>query len=528
MRVLIKNIMKRLFLLLALAGFVAGCSKSDDGGSGSDDIILSEQEMKINTDGGSTVVRFTTNYSWSAEVVFDDDADEKWLTVSPTSGDAGLVRMRVTLSPNTGKEARSARIVITSDNEHQSIEITQAGTDTPTDGGYEDISGGDPGDDDGDDDDNSYAGDLSGDMPDNEIWYLSTNGEKAVCNYDCFGVQILSETYSGGKGVIKLSGPAKIIDRCAFESNLRSIRIPESVTKIGESAFFNCLNLKEITIPNSVTYMGKGAFSTCYALTKVKISENITTIDESVFYGCENLKEITIPGSVTSIGNSAFSYCISLESITIPQSVGHLGSNAFYACTNLKSITLSESLTTIEISMFSGCTGLTSIKIPSSVKSIGSSAFSDCTSLKNVVIPEGVETIGRDAFEGCTGLTSVKIPSSVESIEYSTFFRCTSLSDVVISEGVETIGGNAFKGCTGLTSINIPSSIKLIDYSAFSDCTNLNTVYVRNTTPPSLYRDTFSNTASTLSIYVPRASVDAYKNASGWSNYKDRIFSYDF
>ena len=269
--------MKRLLLLLAIvAGFMAGCSKSDNGG-GSDNIILDESDIKITLDGGRKLVRFTAEDSWSAEVIFDGGSDDEWLTISPTSGEAGLVKMKVTLAPNAGKDARSARIEITSNGMRQSIEIKQAGTETPTDGEYEDVSDGDFGDDDDDDDsdDDSYNGDLSGNMPDNEIWYLSTNGEKAVCNYDGFGVQILSETYKNGKGVIKFSGTVKVIEVLAFEENLRSVRIPESVTKIGKVAFANCLNLKEITIPNSVTSIGDAAFQSCLALTKVKMSENI-------------------------------------------------------------------------------------------------------------------------------------------------------------------------------------------------------------------------------------------------------------
>ena len=132
-----------------------------------------------------------------------------------------MVKMKVTLAPNAGKDARSARIEITSNGMRQSIEIKQAGTETPTDGEYEDVSDGDFGDEDDDSGDDSYNGDLSGNMPDNEIWYLSTNGEKAVCNYDGFGVQILSETYKNGKGVIKFSGTVKVIEVLAFEENLR-------------------------------------------------------------------------------------------------------------------------------------------------------------------------------------------------------------------------------------------------------------------------------------------------------------------
>ena len=500
--------MKRLLLLLAIvAGFMAGCSKSDNGG-GSDNIILDESDIKITLDGGRKLVRFAAEDSWSAEVIFDGGSDDEWLTISPTSGEAGLVKMKVTLAPNAGKDARSARIKITSNGMRQSIEIKQAGTETPTDGEYEDVSDGDFGDDDDDDDsdDNSYTGDLTGDMPDNEIWYLSTNGYKAVCNYDGFGVQILSETYKNGKGVIKFSGTVKVIEVLAFEENLRSVRIPESVTKIGNNAFSNCLNLKEITIPNSVTSIGDGAFQGCLALTKVKMSENITYIGSSAFSGCEDLKELNIPKSMKYIGNLAFSSCTSLTDIIIPEGVESLGVLAFRDCINLISATIPGSVTTME-----------------------SSIFSNCSSLRNVTLTDGLTIISLSMFDNCTSLTNITIPRSVKSIGNSAFKGCTNLSNVVISEGVESIESSAFYGCTGLTSITIPASVTKLGYEAFKGCTGLKEIYCKSTTPPSLGSSSlFENTAETLKIYVPRASVDAYKTDSDWKKYKDRIVGYDF
>ncbi|MCX4359505.1 MAG: leucine-rich repeat protein [Rikenellaceae bacterium] len=454
--------MKRLLLLLAIvAGFMAGCSKSDNGG-GSDNIILDESDIKITLDGGRKLVRFTAEDSWSAEVIFDGGSDDEWLTISPTSGEAGLVKMKVTLAPNAGKDARSARIEITSNGMRQSIEIKQAGTETPTDGEYEDVSDGDFGDDDDDDDsdDDSYNGDLSGNMPDNEIWYLSTNGEKAVCNYDGFGVQILSETYKNGKGVIKFSGTVKVIEVLAFEENLRSVRIPESVTKIGKVAFANCLNLKEITIPNSVTSIGDAAFQSCLALTKVKMSENITYIGSSAFSSCEDLKELNIPRRV---------------------------------------------------------------------KYIGTYAFNGCTSLTDIVIPEGVESLGIFALGDCINLVSATIPRSVTTMEAGTFKNCSNLRNVTLTDGLTVIGQSMFDGCTGLESITIPASVTKLGYEAFKGCTGLKDIYCKSTTPPSLGSSSlFENTAETLKIYVPRASVDAYKTDSDWKKYKDSIFGYDF
>ena len=95
-----------------------------------------------------------------------------------------------------------------------------------------------------------------------------------------------------------------------------SITIPNSVTSIGDYAFFYCSSLTSITIPNSVTSIGICAFSACYNLTSITIPNGVTSIGEWAFYGCSSLTSITIGNSVTSIGDYAFSWCPYLTSIT--------------------------------------------------------------------------------------------------------------------------------------------------------------------------------------------------------------------
>ncbi len=84
--------------------------------------------------------------------------------------------------------------------------------------------------------------------------------------------------------------------------------IPDSVTSIGDNAFYCCDKLTSITIPNSVTSIG-----------------------ESAFRDCSKLTSITIPNSVTSIGNDAFIFCRALTSVTIENEKGKvaIGNYAF-------------------------------------------------------------------------------------------------------------------------------------------------------------------------------------------------------
>ena len=298
------------------------------------------------------------------------------------------------------------------------------------------------------------------------------------------------------------------IDNC---SNLTSIIIPDSVTRIGDYAFEDCTSLTSITIPDSVTSIGDNAFHKCTSLTSVTIPESVTSIGSSAFEYCTSLTDVTIPNSVTSIGGSAFSGCTGLTSITIPESVTSIGNYAFDGCTSLTSITIPESVTSIGNWAFSDCTSLTSITIPDSVTSIGGSAFSGCTGLTSITIPESVTSIGNYAFDGCTSLTSITIPSSVISIGERTFSDCTSLTSITIPDSVTSIGGGAFSDCTSLTSITIPDSVTSIGSNAFHKCTSLTSITIPNSVI-SIGDSAFRECTSLTSIMIPDSvtSIGSY------------------
>ena len=174
---------------------------------------------------------------------------------------------------------------------------------------------------------------------------------------------------------------------------IESYIIPDSVTKIGDYAFFRCSSLSDIVIPDSVTDIGKCAFESCSYLSSVVIPDSVTDIGDYAFAGCNSLSNIVIPDSVTDIGQGAFSDCSSLSDIVIPDSVTDIGECAF-----------------------SDCSSLSKIVIPNSVTDIGDFAFSYCSSLNNIVIPNSVTNIGKGAFSGCISLTYIVIPDSVTDI----------------------------------------------------------------------------------------------------------------
>ncbi len=220
--------------------------------------------------------------------------------------------------------------------------------------------------------------------------------------------------------------------------------------------------------------------------------KNVTIIANEAFRN-RSLKSIVLPNNLTKIGNYAFADN-QLTSVTIPNSVTSIGQSAFES------------------------NQLTSVTIPNRVTSIGQSAF-ESNQLISVTIPNRVTSIGQSAFSS-NKLTSVTIPNSVTSIGQSAFYF-NQLTSVTIPNSVTSIGQIAFSS-NKLTSVTIPNSVTSIGEYAFAN-NKLTSVTIHAVNPPTADRGIFGYNSS-LKIYVPVQSVNAYKTAEGWSEYADKIF----
>ena len=575
--------MKRLFTLLLISFAALSCEMTDENIDDQLDkrdwVVFAEgTELTANVPSKQTVL----NYKFESTLDWEVKTEAEWLEIDPMSGRAGKdIKIQIKVLHNKDKEGRTGYADLTlSNDESYRITINQEGE--------------------GDENE-----DIVVDIPNNQIWYTSVDGviiepySGVDNNYadalTTFGVNIVSNTYVDGKGVIEFDGDVTVIGQLAFYycNSLTSVTIPDSVTTIGLGAFYFCDSLTSATIPDSVTSIGDNVFSCCISLTSVTIPNSVPSIGYGAFWGCETLTSITIPDSVTTISEEAFANCTSLTSVTIGDSITMIGDAVFGYCSSLQEFkgefasedgrcliidgvlnsfapaglteyTIPDSVTTIGLGAFASCTSLTSVTIPDSVTTIVEYAFTNCSSLQEFkgkfasedgrclivdgvlnsfalgcgateyTIPNSVTTIEDYAFWGCETLTSITIPDSVTAIGESAFFDCDSLTSVNIPDSVTAIGESAFLGCNRLTSVTIGNNVTSIGEFAFDSCSRLTSVYCKAITPPALalnyYGDceAFDNNASDRKIYVPMESVEAYKSASGWSDYADDIVGYEF
>ena len=195
-------------------------------------------------------------------------------------------------------------------------------------------------------------------------------------------------------------------------SNVESITVPSTLTEIGDRAISNT-KITEFIIPDSVTKIGDAAFYYNENLESIKISENVTELGDYLFEG-SGIKNLILEPEFDYDYNF-FEDCNHLENVEIKK--GTIGYGAFsYSAGTLKSIVLGDGVTSIGDEAFANCVNLKEADIPASVEEIGRSAFKGCLSLERVRFQEGLLKIGSYAFANCTSLKEAEIPLSVTGI----------------------------------------------------------------------------------------------------------------
>lgn len=380
-----------------------------------------------------------------------------------------------------------------------------------------------------------YCSGLSEVFIPKEVNFIGDSCFNSCVKLEKITVDTANGSYSNDNYGVLFDKNKSTLIRCPENNQLTRYIIPNTVTNIGDFAFYGCNKLSDIDIPNSVKTIGSFAFEHCEQLTEIVIPSGVETIGSRAFGGCKQVYEVFISDTVTTIDASSFSQCFSLNKIivdennktyssdsygvlfddeslikypvgndrmtyTIPDGVKSIGIDAFYGCKNLSTLFIPEGLLMIGNSAFMNCSKLNDVNIPDSVISIGGGAFestaliSDYSRRENGVlylgshlisgvgcgekeytVKNGTKTISSGAFAG-SSIVSITIPDTVKHIGSGAFDSCYDLSNVKLPDGLKTIGVGLFRECISLISITIPESVEIIEEQSFMGCSSLDNV----------------------------------------------------
>ena len=348
------------------------------------------------------------------------------------------------------------------------------------------------------------SGDCGTTESDHVTWSFNSNtGVLTISGKGAMG----DYTFTNNSGEMHTTAPWK-----AYDSDIKSVIIEPGVTKIGSHAFFMCNNLESVSIPEGVTTIEDRAFWQT-SLKNITIPASVTQIGskiKEVFYQCYDLENITVADGntayrsvdgvlytadgttliqypqnkadtsykmideATKIDFLAFNYTQNLQTIDF-NNVTEFANKAVYGNQALQEIVL-KNAASLGDQAFSGNREVTSVLLEKAPTTVGKSVFSSCTNLTSVTLPDEMQELSAGMFAFCTALKTLKFPAQLESIGDSCFDQAGLAGDLVIPKSVKKIGFVAFRNCHGLTSITVegnPTFSKGDKTYAFQYCNNL-------------------------------------------------------
>lgn len=407
----------------------------------------------------------------------------------------------------------------------------------------------------------------------NEIWYTTTDGKKLDLSADRFGATITSHEKRDDMWVVTFGSDLAILGKensynGAFESKstLKSVVLPDGITKLGIYSFYRCTSLESVVLPANLENIGSQSFVST-KLTTINIPASVTEISYKAFTGAPLTTVNVFAATPPSLYDknelpTGVTVYVPEESVktyeqhavwgyflikALPDELlnggGSEGSNPGgsepdngdggsddgeqgggddneggeptpedpvvppVASTNeLRYTTTNGSAISLRTS-----------HLNASVASHIKQGNEWVVTFNGTLTALGVSGSSTGAFENCYTLTSITIPDSVTSMYDYAFYDCQNLQRVTLSSNLQYIGEMAFYNCKSLTEVSIPQSVITIDGAAFYDCSNLSTVTCYATTPPALGDDVVF--PKSVTIRVPDSAIAAYLQHSLWKAY---------
>jgi|GEM_PF-3322309 len=290
-----------------------------------------------------------------------------------------------------------------------------------------------------------------------------------------------------------------------------SVVLPEGVTSIDNSAFYNCTGIMRVTLPSTIYSIGQEAFYGCTGLTDVIFLTNengesalaelgngcfrgcsklvslrfpatsqLDTIPEYAFYGDTALIDFYLPATVSRVEQYSLYNCRGVVLRTLPENIKYVGNRAFYYV-GLGSATITGDME-LEQYAFAYADQMTSVVIKKDVQSLPNACFYYCTALESVEFEmdendqSDLTSVGYEVFYHTDALTSVKLPGSIVYVvgtaattagSSAGMFYYSGVEEVIYGEGTNLIPAYSFEYTSNLSRVYLPDSVELIGPYAF-------------------------------------------------------------
>ena len=342
--------------------------------------------------------------------------------------------------------------------------------------------------------------------------------EQKIYNY-IFSKENRTEQVPAGFGYKRYDCYRNNLARAFFKNgSLVTVKLPESMTEVGEDIFADCKTLRGVKLPEGVAHIEGAAFQGCNILEKLNFPAKLTSVGDNAFRSCLSLELDNLPNSLLYVGREAFcdvplkalkldrkvemgagafsntpiteiematpcdsilgetfSNCPNLTKITIGEGLKYIGYNAF-SNSPIKEANLPSTLRDISSYAFLGyssyCPFINDIQPENHIRYIGKVAY-QCVDrdLEEYTIKDGTVTLADELFESSQG-NAFHIPASVEQIG-NRAFAYTQIKALPEMLGLKRIGGEAFYGCKNLKKLTIPETVEYIGGGAFYGCSNI-------------------------------------------------------
>lgn len=317
----------------------------------------------------------------------------------------------------------------------------------------------------------------------------------------------------------------EIYNKAFQKSQITSVTMPNTLTKVGNNAFEGCTNLASISFSTALTSIGSSAFKGCTALTGISLPATLITINMYSFDGCTGLTSVIIPDKVTSISGNPFQNCSNLRSFTLGAKISSFTATNVLKNSPVEEVNVSEANTKLSSAdgvlydkkqttvqfypwnkpgdsytlpstcitikgAFADVLYLKTLIAPS-ITTVPNFSFSNCALLERVEFGAALSTFGYRCFEKCANMQTVVIAPENTNVKYSngvvlsaddqtlfTSFAFASLTSYTAPEALRTIAPSAFYGNEKLKEVKLSSILDSIGEKAFYGCTGLASIAV--------------------------------------------------